>query len=620
MAEPLKRSQLIQQQIEDLRRNAPPALTQAERDQIMSKRKGQADIDAGRQSIADRERVIADHAAKVDSLISKYDSAVKDETAQGNREGDERTRQEREANASPLWNTFLPAGAGAVGGAAIGEAENRILHQFNKGNAEAVKEIARELGPTDRLTNSVMNRSRAAGAAAAAEKYAPSSLMRQGGAVAGRALSYGIPAGIFANEYSKYAERAADPKATEADRMANQRIANGLLGVATGIGADGGMRFFFPSRHEGEGEAMMRINTARDYARRMDQADADRALTERLRRVGGAADSRPLTTVDPMERLRGAVQTADAPQSLPPPQSTPQPPTRNSSTLINAAKASGASGRLTKASAAEHLLANVTDSNRGAIAKALGVSNGPNLHSRVVQAIKAMASKPGASVIIPGTIGYSVYDALRSPAEAGEGDEASEPMSRPAAATAGAGAAAATGGAIASGRALASRLASGPLGVALRGVGRVAGPVGAALGAYDLGNMAVEENQNPANFALTNGLPEGNFPKPPGNPEFFARQQQQAQSAYGDPGQPSAPAPQPEPVEPPPDDAGGSEFDRLVTASQQDPELAAMLRDAILARVQQANEQMVPNAMASQAVASRGADPMAAALRNFAQR
>jgi hypothetical protein len=270
MADPLKRSQVLQQQIEDLRRTAPPPLTQTERDQIMKGRKGQKDIDAGRAAIAERERAIRDHADQVGKLTTKLDTAIAEE-------GAEATRKEREASADPMWNTYIPSGVGALAGAGIGEIENRLLHEFNRGNAEAIKGISKELGPVKNLTTSQLSRARAAGAATAAEKYAPSSSIRQGAAVAGRGLSYGVPAGIFYNEYTKYADRANNPGATEADKLANQRVANALLGVSTGIAADGGMRFFFPSRHEGEGEAMANINAAREYTRRMDAADRARS-------------------------------------------------------------------------------------------------------------------------------------------------------------------------------------------------------------------------------------------------------------------------------------------------------------------------------------------------------
>jgi len=304
MADTLKRSQVLQQQIDNLQKAAPPPLTQAEREQIMRNRRKQDDIDAGRRAISEREDAIDKHTTKVNDLLGKLDNAIRDE-------GSEATRRERETNANPLLNTIVPAGIGAAGGAAIGEIGNRILHEFSKGNAEAIKGIAKELGPVENLTNSQINRSRAKGAGVAADKYAPSSVSGKFAGGLGRALSYGIPAGVFYNEYTKYNQRAEDPTATEADRLANGRIANGLLGVATGIGADGGMRFFFPSRHQGEGEAMARINAARDWAKRMDEQDA------RPRSGGTLADRLKPSELVPQSKISPGVIDAEVIETAP---------------------------------------------------------------------------------------------------------------------------------------------------------------------------------------------------------------------------------------------------------------------------------------------------------------
>lgn len=277
MAEPLSRSQIILQQIENLKSAAPPPLTKEERDQIMKGRKGQKDIDDGRAAIDARAREISDHTKALNELYTKLEAAGKDEGTQKSASDAEARRQERERNANPLLNTTLPAILGAGAGAGIGEIENRILHGFNKGSAKALIEASDELGPVEKLTNSQINRARATGMAQAAEKFAPSNPLRQGGAVAGRLLSYGIPSAAFYNEYTKYHDRAEDPQATEADRLSNQQVANALLGASTGIGVDGGMRFFFPSRHEGEGKALSRGYAARDFVRRLDAADAARA-------------------------------------------------------------------------------------------------------------------------------------------------------------------------------------------------------------------------------------------------------------------------------------------------------------------------------------------------------
>ncbi len=77
---------------------------------------------------------------------------------------------------------------------------------------------------------------------------------------------------------------------------------------------------------------------------------------------------------------------------------------------------------LTKAMAAEYLAANLTDKNRGAIAKSLGVNNGPNLASRLSAAIGDMAKKRGASSIaMPLTAAIAGYAATPDRAEAADG-------------------------------------------------------------------------------------------------------------------------------------------------------------------------------------------------------
>lgn len=201
-----------------------------------------------------------------------------------------KAQQQREESSDPLMEQFAPFGAGLVAGAGYGELANRGLNAYERGNVQALKEISDELGPTRDLTSSQLNRSRAAGAARAAERFAPTGVNRLLN-VTGRGLSYGIPAGAIYNEYQNYQSRADEAK-TESERIANQQIANGLLGGATGIAVEGGRRFFFPSRDAGLGEAQMRIETARDFANRMDANDA-RAVTAANRPASEPAASAP---------------------------------------------------------------------------------------------------------------------------------------------------------------------------------------------------------------------------------------------------------------------------------------------------------------------------------------
>lgn len=183
-------------------------------------------------------------------------------------------QQTREEGADPLWDSFAPFGAGAVVGGGYGELTNRGLNKFERGNVDALKEIGDEIGPTRDLTSSQANRAKAFGAAQAAERFAPTNRLMQAGNVMGRAAAYGIPAGLAFNEYQNYQNRANDESLTETERQSNQKIANFLLGTATGVGFEGGRRFFFPAREPGMGQALARINAAKELATRMDASEA----------------------------------------------------------------------------------------------------------------------------------------------------------------------------------------------------------------------------------------------------------------------------------------------------------------------------------------------------------
>lgn len=108
------------------------------------------------------------------------------------------------------------------------------------------------------------------------------------------------------------------------------------------------------------------------------------------------------------------------PPASPPPPAEPVGPQRHSDRLVAAARAAGASGRLTKESAAEFLAAGVTDANRKAVGDALGVKPGPNFAKRIGAAVKSMASTRGASSIaLP--LAAGAYAASTTESEAGDG-------------------------------------------------------------------------------------------------------------------------------------------------------------------------------------------------------
>lgn len=109
------------------------------------------------------------------------------------------------------------------------------------------------------------------------------------------------------------------------------------------------------------------------------------------------------------------------PQSRPaiaPPAQTPVP--TNAQTLISAARAAGAEGKLTKASAAKYLQKNITDQNRATVAKALRVSPGPNFTERLNKKVKGLSAsrKTLPGIAMPFMAGLIGYDMATSDAEA----------------------------------------------------------------------------------------------------------------------------------------------------------------------------------------------------------
>lgn len=330
----------------------------------------------------------------------------------------------REQAADPLMDTFVPFAGGAGVGALYGELANRGLNKYEAGNAKALNEIAREIGPTKNLTGSQLNRSRAVGAAQAAERFAPSGPLSKALSSVGRASSYGIPAGVVYNEYTNYQGRANDPNLTEKERKANQQIANGLLGVTTGIGVEGGRRFFFPSRPEGIGTAQMRIDTARDFARRMD-----------------ANDARPPAVRPPEPPAAPAAPRPALPGSR--------------DDLMAQARRYGIKGRSNMS----------PDQLRSALADAITTAKAPR-GGAATKALKALG--PVAAPLAAGAV---TYDAMRSPSVADDGSQ-TDGASIPEAAAAGTAIGGATYGA-------------GRLAQAVPALGRALGPAATALSAYD---------------------------------------------------------------------------------------------------------------------------------------
>src|SRR5688572_18123533 len=156
MAETTLRSKLIQQQIENLLQNAPPPVTAAERNQIMKGRdkKGQAEIDKGRAAIKAREEEVRAHNEQIERLSKELGLAQTDE-------GVAAEKRKREEGSDPWSQIAIPAGIGILGGAGSSHLINSRIDKYDQNRIRALNEIADEIGPTEKLTNSQMNRSRA---------------------------------------------------------------------------------------------------------------------------------------------------------------------------------------------------------------------------------------------------------------------------------------------------------------------------------------------------------------------------------------------------------------------------------------------------------------------------
>lgn len=400
------REQLLQSLMRDLEGVRVPELYSAdEQAKIMSKRKGQADIDAGRAAIAANARAY-NEAVSAKGDLQKRIGVLTNEV-----EGAKtRAKQDDPVNQAIQYGKSVGVpvaayGAGHVGGSKVGAAFDIDPEK----NAEKVRKLAETLRGID--------------------KTAPASKAQ---------------ASAIVNTYDKM------PKSRGLTQFGAPAVL-GLSSLATQAGADHvedpylkeGLNVAANAERAGAGGMMFQqvIDTLRNKTAVRDAIDpTDTASIESARRqineggkfdrlqgpIASAAETaRPTIDITPE---RPPVAAPPAPPALPPPDTEPSTvKQRNSDRLISTAKGKGlpegkleaAAGKLTKGTAAEHLLANINDGNRGAVAKALGVANGPNLQSRLVATIKEMAAKPGASAIFAGVLGASM--ALSDEAEAADG-------------------------------------------------------------------------------------------------------------------------------------------------------------------------------------------------------
>jgi hypothetical protein len=524
-------------------------------------------------------------------------------------------QQKREETADPLWDTFVPFGIGAGVGYGSGELANRALFGSDASKAAALKEIGNELGPTSKLTDSKVNRSRAYGASEAAKRIVPTSTGAKIGNMLGRATTYGVPAGILYNEWSRYEKAGEDPSLTETERQANRRIASGLLGALTGVGFEGGIRVANRILPEGYGTALTRIETARNLAERFDERDAGKS----------PASSGISRLEKSLKRPQSELIEAKPIQSLPPPQSPQskpqlaapkeQTPIRNMERLRGAVAAAGGSPASTKSANYEALRKGLTKDNLSAVADSMNLPKTASKATVLQRARELLRTSGKSGLLLPLAAAATAYELAGEPAEAGtpEVEAGTGNLSTTGTNTADRlGAATAAGGTVYGMDRLINALkGAAPNLTRSIGAGGVMTLPGAIADQFD--NATPDEltagsnrlyNQQ-ARFQEATGLPDWLMGQNVAEARDMATVPERNparvyENAYQPGGEPSGYAggthempdgsvmadsemPPQQPAEEPPADA--AEFEALSQAFEQDPEIAGLLREYVRSRI-----------------------------------
>ena len=459
------RQQLLQSLMRDLESfQLPERYTAAQKAQIERGRKGQKDIDAGRATIAENERLFQEAIANRKTLQDRI----------GTLQGEIDTVGTKAKQDDP-WNQAAQYGK-SIGVPLAGYgAGHYIGHKFGKGFDEASVErraSVRALADRLRSTDGTAPGSRGA-AAGAVDTYDKEGLGKRSGRSSAQFLG---PAALGALSFGTKmgADYAEDPYLKEGLNLAS---------TAERAGAGG-----------------MLLQQVIDTLRPSKKPSVDDvAEIETARGLLGTDRSNP----------QGALKPAPPPPPPPPPDG---PTLRTpSDRLTSAARAAGATGKLTKKTAVDYLAANVTDANRAAVATELGVGPG----QRIAGAVKKLSTSRKPSVIVAPMIAAGLgYDAASSEAEAA-GATPAEAQTR--GAVAGTGAAAVTGGA---GYGLSKLANFAPVKSLLSAAGRMSGPlmlndmaVQAHRGIYGSGPQYLEvPEKSPFRSQLSNYAAEANGP------------------------------------------------------------------------------------------------------------
>lgn len=202
----------------------------------------------------------------------------------------------------------------------------------------------------------------------------------------GRIAPFGFYGGLAAGEGYLLRNQIADMIPNETGKDVVRGIGSGMMGMGLGIGGHGVKAAFQPQVMPNSPFGAPNLPMG----------------------PGGAALPPP-----------GAGPMGGQPPEGPPPPPEQPPLRRPSDRLVSAARAGGATGRMTKGDAADFLDSNITDANRTAVAAELGVKSGPNFASRIATRIKLLreTTKP-LSIGLPLAVGAGAYALGSSDAEA----------------------------------------------------------------------------------------------------------------------------------------------------------------------------------------------------------
>jgi hypothetical protein len=243
----------------------PHPYTEAEKAKIMSGRRSQSDIDAGRATINQRDQAIKDAQAQYNALAGQL-RQLKNEAAQrfSNWRKSQAGEKQAQYDASGMGMTmnalkaYGPYALGAGAGLAYGSGINALTQGAIDRRAANLKGAASAANALDWNDPAVRDRLR--GVVQTGERYLPPEPRRAfvGNALT-KALTFGVPAAIGLYESSRYRDLAHDPSATPGEQQNYGMLANALLAGSGELGFHGALGLASPySAETGADEAAIR--------------------------------------------------------------------------------------------------------------------------------------------------------------------------------------------------------------------------------------------------------------------------------------------------------------------------------------------------------------------------